>query len=80
MLSVVVVVQVAAVGLAVVEVVVGASVVVGLDVGLLGSEGGVGLLGLLLQTTLQVQPSVLPTLRPSVRDLKTNFTVLFPEN
>ena len=75
---VVVVVEVDVVSLAVV--VVGLFVVVGLSVGLLGLAGRAGLFGLWLQTTLQVQPSVLPMLRPSFRDLNTNFTVLLPEN
>jgi hypothetical protein len=65
-----VVAEVVVVGLVVV-------VVVGLSVGLLGRAG---LFGLWLQTTLQVQPSVLPTPRPSLKVLNTSFTVLFPEN
>ena len=61
-------------------------VVVFVVVGVVGAVGGVvgeGVVGLsscCLQTTLQVQPSVLPTSLPARIVLNTIFTVEFPEN
>ena len=53
--------------------------VVGVVGGVVG-EGVVGLPSCCLQTTLQVQPSVLPTSLPARLVLNPIFTVEFPEN